>query len=287
MARRDGHGGIIEYAPAPGTTRCRRSTPPASPAPAAQHGAGRAGRHDLGSRVPEVVGRFRAAAASPTTRSPRAARREDALCPPLRRGVAGAGLLPLAPGLAERLAAGAHAADIGCGTANAMKVLAAGIPRLRRSSATTSTPPRSSGRAGRRSRGWPTSLRRIDIAGWRPADLRRRLRLRRHPRQADPAAVLRRIHDALAPGGVFVMVEPRVSVSWRRTSRIRGRLRLRRQHAPLHDGLARRGRRRPGYGMGRAARPADARRAGFGPVTVHDAPGDPTNAVYVTHRPVS
>jgi hypothetical protein len=25
--------------------------------------------------------------------------------------------------------------------------------------------------------------------------------------------------------------------------------------------------------------------AGFGPVEVHDAPGDPGNAIFVTHRP--
>jgi hypothetical protein len=25
--------------------------------------------------------------------------------------------------------------------------------------------------------------------------------------------------------------------------------------------------------------------AGFGPVKVHDAPGDPSNAIFVTHRP--
>src|SRR4051794_31261575 len=39
------------------------------------------------------------------------------------------GMLPLVPGLAERLAAGARVADVGCGTGHAVNLLARAYPR--------------------------------------------------------------------------------------------------------------------------------------------------------------
>ncbi|HYN19090.1 MAG TPA: transcriptional regulator, partial [Actinomycetes bacterium] len=102
----------------------------------------------------------------------------------------------------------------------------------------------------------------------------------------DPAAVLGRIHAALAPGGTLVMVEPRAS------SHLEGN--LANPLAPwlysvstlhcLTVSLA-----GGGAGLGAAWGEQRARamlaEAGFGEVTVHEAPGDPVNAVFVTSRP--
>jgi hypothetical protein len=100
-----------------------------------------------------------------------------------------------------------------------------------------------------------------------------------------PATVLERICAALAPGGTFVMVEPRVS------SHLEGNLgnplapmlyavsTLHCMTVSLAGG---------GAGLGAAwgeelalAMLADA---GFGEVTVHEAPGDPLNAVFVASK---
>ena len=87
----------------------------------------------------------------------------------------------------------------------------------------------------------------------------------------------------LAPGGVLLMDEPRVSSNLEDN--------IGNPTAPftyavstlhcLTVSLA-----AGGAGLGTAWGEQDARRmladAGFGPVTVHDAPGDPGNAVFVT-----
>jgi len=98
--------------------------------------------------------------------------------------------------------------------------------------------------------------------------------------------VLERIHGALAPGGVFVMNEPRVSTNLEDN--------IGNPVAPftyavstlhcLTVSLA-----QGGAGLGTAWGEQLALQmladAGFGPIAVHDAPGDPGNAVFITHRP--
>jgi len=68
------------------------------------------------------------------------------------------GLVPLVPGLAERLAAGSRVADVGCGTGHAIVLLAAAYP------ASTFTgydlAPTPSPGPGRRRPGWPTPASR-------------------------------------------------------------------------------------------------------------------------------
>lgn len=104
--------------------------------------------------------------------------------------------------------------------------------------------------------------------------------------QVVPAAVLRRIREALRPGGTFLMNEPRLA----------GNLEddLTNPMAPfvyavstvhcLTVSLA-----GGGAGLGTGwGEPAALRMladAGFTEVAVHDAPGDPGNAVYVAHKP--
>jgi hypothetical protein len=102
---------------------------------------------------------------------------------------------------------------------------------------------------------------------------------------AYPAAVLARIHAALAPGGTFVMVEPRAS------SDLAGNLAnpqapmlysvstLRCLTVSLAGGGA-----GLGAAWGEELALAMLAEAGFGDVVVHDAPGDPLNGVFVAAK---
>jgi SAM-dependent methyltransferase len=106
--------------------------------------------------------------------------------------------------------------------------------------------------------------------------------------QAAPAAVIQRVHDALLPGGTLLMNEPRLSSSLDdnldnpMASFIYGVSTLHCLPVSLAD---------DGAGLGAAFGELTARQlladAGFGEVTVHDAPGDPGNAVFVTHKPAT
>jgi SAM-dependent methyltransferase len=106
--------------------------------------------------------------------------------------------------------------------------------------------------------------------------------------QADPSGVLDRVYEALVPGGVFVMKEPRVSSNLEEN--------VGNPFAPLMYAtstlhcmtvsLA-----QGGAGLGTAFGEQLARRmladAGFADVTVHQAPGDPPDGVFVTSRPTT
>jgi SAM-dependent methyltransferase len=104
--------------------------------------------------------------------------------------------------------------------------------------------------------------------------------------QVDPAAVLARIHAALAPGGTLVMVEPRASSNLEDNlgnplvAFLYGVSTLHCMTVSLAGGGA-------GLGTvwGEQAARAMLAEAGFGQVAVHEAPGDPTNTVFVTARP--
>jgi SAM-dependent methyltransferase len=197
-------------------------------------------------------------------------------------------LVPLAPGLARKLTTGARAADVACGTGRALVALATAYP------ASTFV-------------GFDADRTAVERARARAAD-RNLTNLSFQTRdaatltvaepfdavfvfnaihdQAAPAAVVRRIHDALVPGGAFLMNEPRLSSDLEDN--------LTNPMAPfvyaistlhcLTVSLA-----EGGAGLGAAFGEQIATQllkdAGFGEVTVHDAPGDPGNAVFVTHRP--
>lgn len=212
----------------------------------------------------------------------------DALWRPLFDEILVPEVLPLAPGVPELLAAGGRAADVACGTGNAVLVLAAAFP------ASTFVGYDLDDRALARGR-TEAARRGLSNVSFVQADAAR-LRVEEpfdvvfvfnavHD-QAAPDAVLTRIHDALVPGGTFVMNEPRVS------SNLEDNIgnpmapftyaisTLHCMTVSLAAGGAGLG---TAWGQQTAVRMlADAR---FGPVTVHDAPGDPGNAVFVTTRP--
>ena len=196
--------------------------------------------------------------------------------------------VPLVPGLGERLAAGARVADVGCGTGHAIVLLAAAYP------ASTFT--------GYDLADDAVARARSEAAGAGLANARFEVRDAARLTveepfdvvfvfdavhdQVDPAAVLERIGAALAPGGTLVMVEPRAS------SDLAGNLAnplapLLYSISTLHCltvSLA-----GGGAGLGAAWGEELARSmladAGFGDVVVHEAPGDPLNAVFVASRP--
>jgi SAM-dependent methyltransferase len=123
------------------------------------------------------------------------------------------GILPLAGDLADRLAAGIRVADIGCGTGHAINLLAAAFP------ASTFTGYDIAEDAIERAR---AEAAEMGLANAR-FEVRDVTRLPTDPPldavfafdaihdQADPAGVLRSVHDALVAGGTFVLYDIKAS----------------------------------------------------------------------------
>ncbi|HEV3015159.1 MAG TPA: class I SAM-dependent methyltransferase [Actinomycetota bacterium] len=196
--------------------------------------------------------------------------------------------LPLVPGLDARLAAGARVADVGCGTGRAMVLLAAAYPASTFTGYDLADDAVARARSEAAAAGLANARFEVrDAAGLtveQPLDVV--FVFDAIHDQVDPAAVLGRIHAALEPGGTFVMVEPRVS------SDLAGNLAnplapMLYSVSTLHCltvSLA-----GGGAGLGAAWGEELARSmladAGFGDVVVHEAPGDPLNAVFVASKP--
>jgi SAM-dependent methyltransferase len=199
------------------------------------------------------------------------------------------GVLPLAPGLAEGLAAGGRAADVACGTGHALVLLGKAFP------ASTFVGYDLDGEAVERARREAAEegltnvtfevcdVAQLDVE--QPFDAV--FVFDAIHDQVDPVGVLDRIHAALRPGGTFLMKEPRVSSNLEDN--------VGNPFAPLlysvstlhclTVSLA-----HGGAGLGTAFGEQVARRllaeAGFVDLAVHEAPGDPIDAVYVSRRPI-
>jgi SAM-dependent methyltransferase len=196
--------------------------------------------------------------------------------------------LPLVPGLTEKLAAGARVADVACGTGHALVVLAREFP------ASTFVGYDLNEHAIARARAEATGAGLTNVS----FELEDAARIAPSAPfdvvfvfdavhdQVAPEAVLARIHDALVPGGYFVMCEPHGGDSLAEN--------LANPMAPvlysvstlhcLTVSLA-----HGGAGIGTVFGEQHARRllreAGFEDVAVHPAPGDPVSAAYVTRKP--
>jgi SAM-dependent methyltransferase len=193
--------------------------------------------------------------------------------------------VPLVPGLAERLAAGARVADVGCGTGHAIVLLADAFPASTFVGYDLAAD--AIARARSEAAGLPNARFEVrdaaSLAVTEPFDVV--FVFDAVHDQVAPAAVLERICAALAPGGTFVMVEPRAS------SHLEDNLAnpiapLLYAVSTLHCltvSLA-----GAGAGLGAAWGEELARAmladAGFAEVTVHEAPGDPLNAVFVASK---
>ena len=194
------------------------------------------------------------------------------------------GIVPLVAGLAERLAAGARVADIGCGTGHSTNLLARAFPRSTFIGYDISTD--------------AVERARAEAGGWGLANVRFEVldvaRLPADPPfdavfafdaihdQVDPAGVLAAVRRALRSDGVFAMMD--IKAASRLEDNIGNPV------APLLYGfstlhcmtvsLAHGG---AGLGTvwGRELACAMLADAGFGDVTLHDVPDDPLDSLYV------
>ncbi|TCK22855.1 class I SAM-dependent methyltransferase [Pseudonocardia endophytica] len=194
--------------------------------------------------------------------------------------------LPLVPGFAEALTSGIRVADVGCGTGHALALLAAAFP------ASTFVGYDLSEDALRAARAETAELDNVtfevaDAAAFSPASpFDAVVAIDAVHDQADPAGMLRSIHDALVPGGRFVMVDMAAhsgvadNVGNPFAPWIYAISTLHCMTVSLAAG---------GAGLGAAWGQETARAmladAGFGDVETHPAPGQALNLIYVTSRP--
>jgi SAM-dependent methyltransferase len=122
------------------------------------------------------------------------------------------GFLPVVKGLPERLAEGIRVADLGCGTGHAINLMAREYPRSDFVGYDIAADAVERARA--EARGMSLSNARFEVADVAsslqgPFDLITSFDSIHD--QRDPAAVLRNAAGALAPGGVYLAIEPRAS----------------------------------------------------------------------------
>lgn len=198
------------------------------------------------------------------------------------------GWLTLVPGLVDRLTSGVRMADIGCGTGHAIVLMAEAFPASTFTGYDIAEDAIDRARAEAADRGLSNARFEVCDAATlvvgTPLDVV--ITIDAIHDQVDPEAVLRRIHDALVPGGTYVMVEPRASSNLEDN--------IANPFAPWTYGvstlhcltvsLA-----HGGTGLGTAWGEQRARQmlaeTGFGEVTTHEAPGDPMDTIFVTTKP--
>jgi SAM-dependent methyltransferase len=195
--------------------------------------------------------------------------------------------LPLAPGLVDRLRTGARVCDIGCGTGHAAVLMAKAFPASTFVGYDLAEDAIAHARAEAVAEGLANIRFEVaDVAGLtvdEPFDVA--ISIDAIHDQVDPLGVMRRIHAALAPGGIYLMVEPAASSNlednvanpfapW-----MYGVSTLHCMTVSLAHG---------GAGLGTAWGEQRARTmltgAGFSEPESHAAPGDPIDTIYVMTR---
>ena len=197
------------------------------------------------------------------------------------------GYLPLIPGLRERLEQGIRVADVACGTGHALVLLGRAFP-----ASTFVGYDIDDGAIGRaRAEAAGAQLSNVTF------EVRDVARLRVEPPfdlvfvfdaihdQVDPSAVLKNIHDALAPDGVFLMKEPHGADALEdnlenpMAAMLYGVSTLHCMTVSLAHG---------GAGIGTMFGEELARtmlaEAGFASIEVVPAPNDPPDAVYIVRK---
>jgi SAM-dependent methyltransferase len=195
--------------------------------------------------------------------------------------------VPLVDGLADKLETGATVADVACGTGHALVVLGRRFPNS--TFVEIDLDEGAIARARAEASGAGLSNVRFDVADAARLDLTNEfdavLVFDAIHDQVDPAAVLRGIYAALKPGGAFLMKEPRAADALEDN--------VGNPFAPIgysistlhcmtvslaHDGAG------IGTMFGVQLASRLLTEAGFVDIAVHDAPGDPTDAVYITRK---
>ncbi len=123
------------------------------------------------------------------------------------------GFLPVAKGLPERLTAGIRVADLGCGTGHAINLMAKEYPRSDFLGYDIAADAIERARAEAHAMGLPNAQFQVRDVTQLPPDTAFDLitSFDAIHDQRDPAAVLRSAAAALAPDGVYLVVEPRAS----------------------------------------------------------------------------
>ncbi|HEY3484840.1 MAG TPA: methyltransferase domain-containing protein, partial [Ilumatobacteraceae bacterium] len=244
---------------------------------------------DLARHVPAVAESFRTGGGVPFDAFlPEMHVAMDELWGPMYDELLIEAIVPLAPGLHELLDAGARVAEIACGSGNALTVLARAYPR----STFVGIDIDPTGIARARARTRELELTNVEYVVADAAEtviepaVDAIFVFNAIHDQVSPSNVLANIRDSLVPGGVFVMDEPAISSDLADN--------VDNPMAPFtyavstlhcltvslaHGGAG------LGTAWGRQTAQSMLADAGFGAVAVHEAPGDPGNAIFVTHRP--
>ena len=196
------------------------------------------------------------------------------------------GFLPAAKGLPERLEGGIRVADLGCGTGHAINVMAREYPRSRFVGYDLDDGGIARGRAEAADMGLTNAAFEVRDVTKLPAGAEFDLitSFDSIHDQRDPAATLAAAAGALAPGGIYFMVEPRASSNLEENignpfaPYIYGVSVLHCLTVSLAEGGA-----GLGTAWGEQAARAMLETAGFTDVEVFDAPG-PQNSIYVCRR---
>ena len=243
----------------------------------------------LARHVPAVADSFRTGGGVPfEAYLPELHDAMDALWHPLYDELLVSEIVPLVPGLHERLAAGARVADIACGSGHALVVLARAFPN----STFVGIDIDASGIDRARAEAKSLALTNVSfVVGDAAATVLEPavdavFVFNAIHDQVSPDKVLENIRASLVPGGVFVMDEP--SIASDLADNVGNPM------APFtyavstlhcltvslaHGGAG------LGTAWGRQVALSMLDDAGFGVVAVHDAPGDPGNAVFVAIAP--
>lgn len=281
-------GGLVEYEPASGVFRlppehalCLTGTSSRNLAANSQLLA------MLAQRLSKVAACFRTGGGVPYSEfRPDFTEFQDASWRLLYDGLLLKGFLPAAKGLPDRLGAGIRAADIGCGTGHAINLMAREFP------ASTFVGYDFSPEAIERARAEAHQLG-LTNARFEVCDV---TKLPPEPKfdlitsfdsihdQGDPAGTLRRIAEALAPEGIYFMVEPRAATKLEANlgnpfaPYLYGISVLHCMTVSLAEG---------GTGLGTAWGEQKARdmlgEVGFTSIEVVDAPG-PQNSIYICRK---
>jgi SAM-dependent methyltransferase len=205
-------GGVVEYDPGAGAYRLPREHVAALSGGSTRNLTSVAEVLALLSRVtPEVVEAFRTGAGVPySAYQPDFTGLMERRSRPRYDELLFSTYLTAAEGLMARLEAGIRVADMGCGTGYALALMAARFPRSVFTGYDLSEEAIAEARRAAAERGLANASFAVqDLARLEPAepcDLVTAFDAIHD--QADPAGVLRRVRAALAPGGIFLMLDP-------------------------------------------------------------------------------